>query len=64
MATWNELAARIMKMPEAERKKEAIVREPYDDAPEMYPVAVFKATEDLLNSEGDVVVKKGEYLLQ
>ena len=62
--TWNELAARIGKMPSEVRNNESVMYyEPYDDA-EMFEVGVFIAAEDLSDPEGRVQIRKGECFLQ
>lgn len=62
--TWDDLAKRILKLPESEREKTAYYREPYDKYAEMFPVDLYEATEDLTDSEGVVKVVKGERFLQ
>jgi hypothetical protein len=62
--TWDDLAKRILEMPESERGKTVYYREPWDDNPEIFPLDAFEAIEDLSDLEGDVKIEKGETFLQ
>jgi hypothetical protein len=61
--TWNELANEIHGMTSAQREQTAQFRESYDDGPEIIPVDVIFAEEDLRTSDGDVGIEKGDPFL-
>lgn len=66
--TWDELAKMIADMPESERKKIVLYREPWDKEAETFAVDVHEATEDIVAESEElgkpITIKKGEYFLQ
>lgn len=62
--TWDDLLRRILEMSESERAQTVQYREPWDDDAEIFAVNLDEALEDLVDSEGEVKIKKGESFLE
>ena len=64
--TWDDLAKRILQMPESERTQTVQYREPWEeeDHPDIFAMDIHIALKDLTDVDGVVRIRKGEVFLQ